>query len=413
VSSEGRLLDAVTEVCAREGYAPATVQRIHELAGVSRATFYQYFSSAEDCFLSAYRTHAGQLLEAVAAAARSCPRELGVLDALVQLSVEQPNVTLLLWREGLAAGTGGQRERELLVTSVERAVAAPVSEEVIDLPLTMLVGGVSRFLAMRLTEGPVTEEVADDLRAWARALTSPRQSGYSDRLLPAPVSQTDEQRPVLDVVRSLPAHERLLEGTAAVILAKGYGAVTVKDIAAAAGVSRRLFYQHFQSKRDAFIAAYEHAFEQAVAVCAPAYFSPGPWPERVWNSAMALTRFFANQQAFAHIGFIECYALGPDFIQRINETQLAFTLFLEEGYRQNRQAQDLPRSCSALTAMTLFEAGYQACRFGASPNMRRYLSPIVYMTLAPFLGPEQAAQFVTHKLNKTPITYTSTQKDNN
>jgi AcrR family transcriptional regulator len=48
-SSCDRLLEAVIELAARDGYARLTVEKILVVAGVSRATFYQYFRSADDC----------------------------------------------------------------------------------------------------------------------------------------------------------------------------------------------------------------------------------------------------------------------------------------------------------------------------------------------------------------------------
>jgi AcrR family transcriptional regulator len=53
--------------------------------------------------------------------------------------------------------------------------------------------------------------------------------------------------------RRLPAHERcaLIEDAAARLFAeRGYGATTVADIVAAAGVSKPMLYRHFESKQD-------------------------------------------------------------------------------------------------------------------------------------------------------------------
>jgi AcrR family transcriptional regulator len=53
-----RLLYATILVVAEQGYANTAVAAIIAKAGVSRATFYELFSSLEDCFQAAYRNSA-------------------------------------------------------------------------------------------------------------------------------------------------------------------------------------------------------------------------------------------------------------------------------------------------------------------------------------------------------------------
>lgn len=53
-----RLLYATNLVVAEQGYAKTTVADIIAKAGVSRATFYELFSSFDDCFQAAYRANA-------------------------------------------------------------------------------------------------------------------------------------------------------------------------------------------------------------------------------------------------------------------------------------------------------------------------------------------------------------------
>ncbi|HTB71545.1 MAG TPA: TetR/AcrR family transcriptional regulator [Solirubrobacteraceae bacterium] len=400
--AEARLLAAVTELCARDSYPALTVERLRAAAAVSRATFYQYFSDVEDCFLSAQRAHSVELAREVAhvdARDPRDPRELAALDALVEFVIRRPQVALLLSRESLAAGPAALREREALIAALGRLTrATPPSAAAVDLPSRILFGGVLRFLSMQIASGPVTPALVDEIRQWSLSFKRSSALCRSEELLPR-FPETAGRAPPRppSTPRSRPARERLLRATAAAILVHGYRAMTVADIVAGAGVSRRLFYRHFTSKREAFIACYETAFTQTVAASAPAYFSPGAWPQRVWDAARAFTGFFAAEPAFAHLGFVECYALGSSFLSRVHDTQLAFTLFLEDGYRQ-RPHTTLPRSFSALTAATIFEAGFLACRGGASLYMRRIQPLVVYIALAPFIGSEQAQSFLEGKL---------------
>ena len=50
--------------------------------------------------------------------------------------------------------------------------------------------------------------------------------------------------------------ERMLDAMARAVAAKGYAKVTVADVVALAGVSRRTFYEHFADKEQCFLATY-------------------------------------------------------------------------------------------------------------------------------------------------------------
>src|SRR5215467_2697762 len=66
-SQRSRILSAVTEVVAEEGYQAARVTDVIARAGVSRKTFYEHFSDKEECFLAAYDTNLADLMGATSA----------------------------------------------------------------------------------------------------------------------------------------------------------------------------------------------------------------------------------------------------------------------------------------------------------------------------------------------------------
>ncbi len=68
-NQRGRLTAGIIAVVADHGYNEATISQIAAAAGVSRRTFYTYFSSKEECFLDAYDQIAAHLREAAATAA--------------------------------------------------------------------------------------------------------------------------------------------------------------------------------------------------------------------------------------------------------------------------------------------------------------------------------------------------------
>src|ERR1700683_702190 len=376
-SAHDRLLDAATHLAARDGYASLTVEKILAAAAVSRATFYQYFCNVDDCFWSAYRQHAEQLVAVVVAAAGSLHRELEVLDTLVATAISRPQAARLLMREGLAAGATGRSERDALISRIECAMTGSVAHQsTIDLPPAILIGATFGFLSMRLSDGGALDGVREQVREWAGAFARrSSQPAWSTKLAPALARQASRSpaRPSLGRPGDAP-RQRILRATAAAIHAKGYRDATVADIVAAASVSRRTFYNQLPSKTDAFIATYEHAFQQGLAACAPAFFISAPWPDRIWHGAQAFTGFLTREPLLSYLGLVECYAIGPSFALRVQDTQLAFTLFLEEGY-QRAQAQSLSRASLTLTATAIFELAFQGTRRGPSLSLRR-LQPL-------------------------------------
>lgn len=67
VSQSERLLQAIVEVVAENGYAATRVADIVARAGVSRGTFYQQFRDKEDCFMAAFMDGSRRLFEAAEA----------------------------------------------------------------------------------------------------------------------------------------------------------------------------------------------------------------------------------------------------------------------------------------------------------------------------------------------------------
>src|SRR5689334_18114697 len=68
-SQRGRIFRAMAEIMARKGYATTSVSEVLGAAGVSRETFYEQFSSKEECFMAAFEAAVDAVLGAVDEAA--------------------------------------------------------------------------------------------------------------------------------------------------------------------------------------------------------------------------------------------------------------------------------------------------------------------------------------------------------
>lgn len=74
---------------------------------------------------------------------------------------------------------------------------------------------------------------------------------------------------------------RLLEGLGRAIQEKGYGAVTITDVVAHARVSRRTFYQVFETKDDAFFTLVDTTYSQLADDMRSSIATTADWRDQV------------------------------------------------------------------------------------------------------------------------------------
>ena len=104
----GRLLEATFALVAEGGYRDLTVGMVAARAGVSRRTFYEFFSDRDDCFLAAFDHALDVLAERVLPAYQGerewTGRVRAGLAALLEFLDGEPALRRLVFVEALAAG---------------------------------------------------------------------------------------------------------------------------------------------------------------------------------------------------------------------------------------------------------------------------------------------------------------------
>lgn len=148
-----------------------------------------------------------------------------------------------------------------------------------------------------------------------------------------------------------PTRHELLRAAEAVFTAKGFGAVTVADVTAEAGVSRATFYVYFATKAEVFAALAADVRDQLCAAQdVPASGSPVEvWTAalgrylRAWTGRIGLLRVMAHQ------------AIDDPEIRRLLEEIRAAPTRRHEHFvaRLAREGRARPRTSAALTAQAV------------------------------------------------------------
>ena len=285
----------MVEAVARHGYAGTTLRELVGLAGVSKTTFYVHFASKEDCFLSTFDEIVVILEVRVAEAYRSGgdfhQRLLAALRAFMDLAVEEPAAASLTAVESLTLGAAGVAHRERASAAFEELVQqsfdhSPSEHEVSPETVRAIVAGIRGVAYRRLRAGHPEDlpELCEVLVDWAlsyqRAESEPVARAAAAAAVPirsnpsprTPRSHPGRSRPTArSVGPTLTQRERIVRAAALVVVERGYEALRIPTISAAAGTSNQTFYEHFTSKRDAFLGAFEIVAAEALTFAVAAF----------------------------------------------------------------------------------------------------------------------------------------------
>lgn len=407
----------MTALVSEHGYPSVTVAKLIALAGVSRRTFYEQFSDKEDCLVVALGSAAERLRRAVSVGAERTPAELraaSLLAALVEFADAHAAIARLVLSETLAAGQRALDVRDETIATLaliieESYEGAPAGTVAPDLPSDVLVGGVSRILALHLNRRePVGPELLAELDLWLASYRVPLAEHRWRKLSPHPRlprsrhlragplrCPPDSGERGVSGPRSVEEQRlRVMFATAQLVGQLGYDAVTVAEIARVAGVDSAGFYRLFAGKRDALRACGELLFGQLMAVSAGAFVVGDRWPERVLEAARALLQCLEDNPVLARAAIVGSHAAGACSPTGLGFFAERFGIFLEEGFRYEPGPERPPAICLQGITMTVLELGYQLIRREEPEHLTGLLGQVGFVALAPFLAAHQANAFL-------------------
>jgi AcrR family transcriptional regulator len=407
----------------RDGYARANVSAVISEAGVSRPTFYDYFTDRDACFLAALTDVQEQLLESIAQAVQEGAPEHAMqatVRALIGFAGSEPAMARFMTNEPLAGGPAALDARDRGIAAIDQVIETAYlhvdpATGVPDFSSRMLIGGVYRLLASRLRRGePSLSGLLADLLGWIESYELPlgehrwRALRAGSPPPPSPFAPRTPLRPPEPLAPGRPRiseeevaenqRQRIMFAAARLAEDKGYTATTVGDIAKLAGLDGRAFYSMFADKQEAFMAVHELGFQHVMDATAGAFFTGSTWPERSWQAGRAFTQFLESNPTIAHVGFVEAYAVGPGAVQRLEDSHTAFAMLLQEGYQHVPEGAGPSRVVLEAIITTIFETVYHRARATGKPRLSGLLPHLTFLVLSPFLGPVEANAFIEEKL---------------
>jgi AcrR family transcriptional regulator len=186
--------------------------------------------------------------------------------------------------------------------------------------------------------------------------------------------------------------ERLIAALAQVVNDRGYNEVTIADITAAAHVSRRTFYEHFDSKEECFLAAFDTLVAYLHTLTEEAIAPIPDWPHRVVAGLRALLGFFVAEPELARLCMVESLAAGPTVAERYRQVILEFAPFLKPGREGRAGAENLPESTEDTIIGSVASVITRSIMYGENDDLEDLLPDFTAFILMPYLGPKKARE---------------------
>jgi AcrR family transcriptional regulator len=188
--------------------------------------------------------------------------------------------------------------------------------------------------------------------------------------------------------------ERLIAGLAEAVAENGYAGTTIAHITRNAAVSRRTFYEHFASKDECFIAAYDTVMAELRKRVAEAFDQEEEWPRAVRAGIGAMLEFLATEPHLARLSMVEALVAGPVVVERYDAAIQGLVPYFAAG--RDGLADDVLAGLSPTTEEALVGAMVSPLsrRIFAdrTEELEALLPDLVEFTLTPYLGSAEAAK---------------------
>lgn len=187
--------------------------------------------------------------------------------------------------------------------------------------------------------------------------------------------------------------QRLLAAVPVVVAERGYAHTAIDHVVRTAGVSRRTFYEHFETKDAAFLVAYGLYADAVLARVREAVDAAGDgFADRI---VAGLERFLADvarDEPIARTALVEVLGAGPDALARRAEALAAFAALLDASAKADRSVAKVPPLVSSTVVGGIYEVVAGRVARGELDGLPDLLPDLAYSALLPYVGGEAAQE---------------------
>src|SRR6478672_8041131 len=186
--------------------------------------------------------------------------------------------------------------------------------------------------------------------------------------------------------------ERMLLATAELVAERGYQKTTIELIAKTAKVALVTFYEHFSSKEECFLAAFDESVAAAKEVFAELLDPEEPWQEQISVGLEVFLEMVVKEEARAKLCVVEAQAAGSASLARYQAMLESAAPKLREGREFNPRASRLPDGLEVAIAGGIAWLVHQRLVANEVEGLKALLPEMLQVTLTPYIGEVEAGR---------------------
>lgn len=189
--------------------------------------------------------------------------------------------------------------------------------------------------------------------------------------------------------------ERLLAAITDSLEEHGYDGTTVAAISSRAGVSKSDFYQHFGSKDECFLFAYDEAVERLRVDVVSACADENDWAAGVCAGLDAALSGLAAEPGQANLLLVEGLRAGPGIYGRFQGAVESFVPYLRDGAPDGASAGRPPEAAEEAVVGGIASLLGRRVLAGEASGLRRFFPELAEFALTPYLGVAEARRIIS------------------
>jgi AcrR family transcriptional regulator len=183
---------------------------------------------------------------------------------------------------------------------------------------------------------------------------------------------------------------RMLAALIEVAGERGAAGVTVTQVVARSGVSRRTFYELFEDREECFLAAFDLAVERAAERVLPPFRAAGPWSGRIREALRALLEFLEDEPGMGRLLLVDALAAGPAALARRTAIVEALASAVHEGPREARAGTVTTSVTAEGVVCAVLGVLHARLARGGARGVTDLLGELMAIVVLPYQGPAQA-----------------------